>query len=86
MKPRTLAICLSVAVLTSTLLLTATAAQAGSKAPMIKRGGSLNVALVSLQWPNLDPATDTVEGIHIEIMDAIYGALFEQGSYRKYHS
>lgn len=40
-------------------------------------GGALTVATVATQWPGLDPATDTQDAIDTQIMNAIYGQLFE---------
>src|SRR5471030_1687600 len=61
------------------VLSTGVIVQAGAATGAIKRGGTVNVGLVNILWSNLDPATDTVEATHTEIMDAIYGELFEAG-------
>jgi peptide/nickel transport system substrate-binding protein len=61
------------------VLSTGVIVQAGAATGAVKRGGTVNVGLVNILWSNLDPATDTVEATHTEIMDAIYGELFEAG-------
>ena len=61
------------------VLSTGVIVQAGAATGAVKRGGVVNVGLSNILWSNLDPATDTVEATHTEIMDAIYGELFEQG-------
>jgi peptide/nickel transport system substrate-binding protein len=61
------------------VLSTGVIGQAGAATGAVKRGGTVNVGLVNILWSNLDPATDTVEATHTEIMDAIYGELFEAG-------
>jgi peptide/nickel transport system substrate-binding protein len=38
---------------------------------------SLNVVLVGTQWPRLDPATDTQDAADADLLNAIYGQLFE---------
>lgn len=45
-----------------------------------KSGGALNVAEDNgVTWASLDPATDTQASLNANIMNAIYGQLFEQG-------
>jgi len=39
----------------------------------------MTVLDVALQWPSLDPATDTQDAVDAPLMNAIYGQLFEAG-------
>ena len=40
---------------------------------------SVNVAGITILWPTLDPATDSQSGSDIDLMNSIYGELFESG-------
>jgi peptide/nickel transport system substrate-binding protein len=51
-----------------------TTSSPGSPSPT---NGSLNVVLVGTQWPRLDPATDTQDAADADLLNAIYGQLFE---------
>jgi peptide/nickel transport system substrate-binding protein len=60
------------------LLLVAPTAQARS-APSIHRGGSVTVLETGVAWPSLDPATNAIAALNANLMNAVYGQLFEQG-------
>lgn len=68
-----------------TLGLSVSAATAGSAATRQssvltpRHGGSFTEGVATITWPGLDPATDIQATADSQILDAIYGQLFEQG-------
>jgi peptide/nickel transport system substrate-binding protein len=58
----------------------ASIASASTSQPAKAGGGTLQVEVVSSQWPGLDSATDTQDTADAGYLNAIYGQLFEMNS------
>jgi hypothetical protein len=63
--------------LISVLLLIAPAVQATRTSASIKHGGAVTVTETGVTWPSLDPATNAIAALNANLMNAVYGQLFE---------
>jgi peptide/nickel transport system substrate-binding protein len=82
-KPGARALRSVVVVVASLVVMAAGILASPTSAHAAARGGSLNMlenASFEGSWPGLDPATNTNDAADENMMDAIYGDLFQQGS------
>jgi peptide/nickel transport system substrate-binding protein len=76
MKKRLLPVAI-IAVLALCLAACGSTTSAAPKSSAVPTGGTMHVLLIGTQWPGLDAATDTQDAADADLMNAIYGELFE---------
>jgi peptide/nickel transport system substrate-binding protein len=54
-----------------------TAATPAATPTTVPTGGTMHVLLIGTQWPGLDAATDTQDAADADLLNAVYGQLFE---------
>lgn len=76
MKKRLLPVAI-IAVLALCLAACGSTTAAPPKSSGVPTGGTMHVLLIGTQWPGLDAATDTQDAADADLLNAVYGQLFE---------